>query len=432
MTNGSHLGRSLLANVRRAIIFLGIAAHSLVAQTPPNFKIAFIGDQGSGSNPQAVLNLVKADSAQAVIHMGDFDYNDNPAAWDALITAALGANFPYFAAIGNHDVAKWGGANGYQQYLKNRLTRLGITWDGDLGVKSSLRYKGLFIILVAPGIMSSGHDIYIRDKLAADSSIWSICGWHKNMKLMQVGGKSDETGWGVYEEARTGGAIIATGHEHSYSRTHLLSSIVNQTVASRADTLVLTKGKTFAFVSGLGGNSIRDQELSGNWWASIYTSTQNAKHGALFGIFNVNGAPNLATFYFKDISGKVVDRFTVKSEVEGVITVVDETPEAIPAQLALEQNYPNPFWSAATSRLAGNPSTTIRFRLDKTAHMKLVISNLLGQLIRTLYDGEMTAGEREMHWDGRDDRGFMVPSGAYLYRLESGDGVQSKKLLLVQ
>ncbi|MCI0550505.1 MAG: DNRLRE domain-containing protein [Anaerolineae bacterium] len=297
----------------------------LAAQTPANFKIAFIGDQGLGNEARAVLNLIKSEGAQAVLHQGDFDYEDNPAAWEDQINDVLGANFPYFASAGNHDEAEW---EGYQQYMESRLNRLGISWDGDLGAKSSLHYKGIFIILVAPGVdvPGSGHGVYIRDKLAADNSIWSICSWHKNMEAMQVGGKTDETGWGVYEESRKGGAIIATAHEHSYSRTHLLSSCQNQTVASTSNALVLTKdeagtsqdeGRTFVFVSGMGGRSIRDQQLEGDWWASIYTSTQDANHGALFGVFNLSGEANKAHFYFKDIDGRIADDFYVTSNVTG-------------------------------------------------------------------------------------------------------------------
>jgi hypothetical protein len=324
----SHLSRFIYRRCGLAAILLSLGSHAVFAQTsdqtPPNFKIAFIGDQGSGSNATAVLNLIKNEGANAVMHQGDFDYNDNPQAWDNLITSVLGANFPYFASIGNHDEGKFFGPGGYQSFLAARMNRLGITWDGDLGVKSSFKFNGIFIILVGPGVSGSGHDIYIRDKLAADNSIWSISSWHKNMKLMQVGGKSDETGWGVYEESRKGGAIIATAHEHSYSRTHLLSSCQNQTVASTSNTLVLTEdqpgttqdeGKTFVFVSGLGGKSIRSQSLSGAWWASIYTSTQNAAHGALFGVFNVDGIPNKAHFYFKAINGAVPDDFYVISNV---------------------------------------------------------------------------------------------------------------------
>jgi hypothetical protein len=211
---------------------------------------------------------------------------------------------------------------GYQELLEARMSRLSIPWDGDLGVQSLFYYQGIFFVLTAPGIFGQDHDLYIRDALEADDSVWRISSWHKNMRLMQVGGKTDETGWGVYEESRKGGAIIATGHEHSYSRTHLLSSCEHQTVASTADPLVLSRdnpgtpadeGRSFAFVSGLGGHSIRDQHLSGLWWASVYTSDQDANYGALFGTFNYEGDPQLAYFYFKDIDGVIADEFFVRS-----------------------------------------------------------------------------------------------------------------------
>jgi len=318
--------------IQRGFMLLGAAtllvnSSVLLAQpqTPVNYKVAFIADQQDGSDAIAVLNLVKNEGAQAVVHQGDFDYGDNPQGWDSMITSVLGANFPYFASAGNHDEGNFYGAGGYQSFLIARMNRLGITWDGDLGTKSSFKYNGIFFVLTAPDVIGTGHDIYIRNVLAADNSIWSISSWHKNMKLMQVGGKGDETGWPVYEEARKGGAIIATGHEHSYCRSHLLSSCQNQTVASTSNTLVLAKddpntpadeGRSFVFVSGLGGNSVRSQSLSGNWWASIYTSSQNATYGALFGVFNYNGQPDMARFYFKAVNGAQPDAFFVRSAVE--------------------------------------------------------------------------------------------------------------------
>lgn len=331
---GKHLRFScLLIGITLAILILtpppsGLTV-ALQETTPANFKIAFIGDQYLGANPDAVMSLIKAEGAQAVIISGDLDYTDNPAAWEAQINNVLGPNFPVFVAIGNHDVAAWAGPAGYQQYIKDRFNRLGISWSGDLGVQSSFHYKGLFFVMTAPGIEggydNGNSDTYIRDQLAADTSAWSICSWHKNQTLMQVGGKPDETGWGVYEEARKGGAIIATAHEHSYSRTHLINSMVNHTVANGANSFAINKGNTFAFVSGLGGNGVRPQLLGGNWWASIYTSTclpadpvcqPNGNFGALFGTFNVDGQANKATFYFKDITGRTIDSFTAFSNVE--------------------------------------------------------------------------------------------------------------------
>jgi hypothetical protein len=301
--------------------------------TPENFKVAFFGDQGVGPDAVAVLDLVAQEGAEAVVHLGDFDYLGNalgPEAWEAQIDATLGADFPYFASAGNHDADFFYGVGGYQERLAARMQRLGIVWDGDLGVQSSFEYGGIFFVLTAPGEFTEGdgdHDLYIRDQLAANGHLWRISAWHKNMSLMQVGGKSDETGWGVYEESRRGGAIVATAHEHSYSRTHLLSSFSTQTVASTETPLTLAaddpatledEGRSFAFVSGLGGRSIRAQQLClvtpCDWWASIYTSDDpGATYGALFGVFNYQGNPRQARFYFKNVNGEVVDDFLVES-----------------------------------------------------------------------------------------------------------------------
>lgn len=391
-------------------------------KTPANFKIAFIGDQGLTKESRQVLQLIKDEGADAVLHQGDFDYKHDPAGWENMINSILGENFPYFASIGNHDTKKWSGTTGYQKRLENRCQRLGITWDGEYGIQSSLKYKGIFMILVAPGVKGTGHDAYIKEKLAADKSLWSICSWHKNQKKMQVGGKSNDTGWGVYEESRAGGAIIATAHEHSYSRTHLLSSMEKQTIASTSDTLILTKGKTFAFVSGIAGKSIRDQEQSGDWWASIYTSDQDADFGALFGEFNYNGVENLAHFYFKDIKGRVPDDFWVISNVEGGITPVQEAPAGVATDFILDQNYPNPF----------NPETTIRFQVPAAGEAELYVTDLRGRRIRTLFKGYAQAGTNSIRWDGRTSAGQMVASGMYLYHLKIAGRTQTKRLTLLK
>jgi predicted phosphodiesterase len=283
---------------------------------------------------EKVLNLIKTEGAQALVHMGDFDYIDNPSAWEEQINNILGENFPYFAVIGNHDLKRWKGTDGYQQLIKDRFQRLGIDWTGDLGVQSSFRYKGIFFVLVAPGVAGTKHDSFIRDQLAIDHSIWRVTAWHKNMHLMQTGRKKDETGWEVYEEARKGGAIIATGHEHAYQRTYLLNNILTQAVADTSNEFAISKGKTFVVVSGLGGQGVRPQLIGGDWWATVYARNcllldhvckPNATFGALFGVFNVDGESNKAEFYFKDIDNRVIDRFTVFSDVIPKKNLVETT-----------------------------------------------------------------------------------------------------------
>jgi hypothetical protein len=296
--------------------------------SPPEVTIAFIGDQGLGLDPQAVLQLILDEGADAVLHSGDFDYANDPAAWEAQIDGILGPDFPYFASVGNHDDLQFYAPGGYQERLEARMSRLGIAWTGDLGVQSALHFQDVFIVLTAPGVFGAGdgfHDLFIRDQLAADDSLWSISSWHKNMAAMQVGEKTDDTGWGVYEESRRGGALVATAHSHTYSRTHLMSSFQGQEVASVGEPLALAaddpatpedEGRSFAFVSGIGGQSIRNQLLDGPWWASIHTADQAASPGALFGVFHFQGDPRLARFYFKDVTGAVVDEFFVLSAVD--------------------------------------------------------------------------------------------------------------------
>ena len=89
---------------------------------------------------------------------------------------------------------------------------------------------------------------------------------------------------------------------------------------SDPNTLCVARGKSFVFVSGLGGGSVRDQErcrpttfpygCKGEW-AKIYTSNQGATFGALFITFYINGDPTKAQGYFKNINGQIVDRFDI-------------------------------------------------------------------------------------------------------------------------
>lgn len=114
--------------------------------------------------------------ARKPYYIRDFDRWNDPSAWEMQINKILGPNFPYFASPGNRDIKCWNGEDGYQQYLKNRLNRLNIVWDGDLGVKSSaVQYKDIFIILVSPEEIGFGHASYIREQLAENRSIWRIC-----------------------------------------------------------------------------------------------------------------------------------------------------------------------------------------------------------------------------------------------------------------
>ena len=284
-------------------------------------SVAFIADQSLGDGARSVLRLIAAEGADLVLHQGDLDYRHDPDAWDKLITDELGADFPYFVSIGNHDVSRFFSPDGYQHKLRVRLGRVAdARCTGSLGLQSACSFRGLFFILSGIGTVpnrpdEAKHIAFIRDQLAQDRSLWRICSWHKTQRALQLGRKADEVGWGAYDACREGGAIVASGHEHSYARTHLMDSFEHLSVASTSATLRIAKGRSFAIVSALGGKSIRNQDRDGPWWAAAYTSDQGANFGALFCTFFIGGEADRASCYFKDIDGVVADRFTIVSEV---------------------------------------------------------------------------------------------------------------------
>ncbi len=310
-------------------------------QITENLKVAFIADQGINEKAEKVLQLIKDEKTDMVIHAGDFgccnsiikylygreSYIGTALDWDAQITNILGPNFPYFGAIGNHDGGNW---TTYQKLLQQRVdNNIDVTCFGNLGIKSTCIYKGLFFILSGVGEIGDNHNSYISNALENSDALWKICTWHKNQKEMQIGSKKDAVGWEPYENCRKNGAIIASGHSHTYSRTKTLTNTTTQEVHrdwNQRNEIQISKetetqkGSTFVFVSGIGGESIRNQERCkpttypygcNNEWAKIYASNQNAKPGALFITFHVDGDPTKAKGYFKNIDNEIIDEFII-------------------------------------------------------------------------------------------------------------------------
>jgi hypothetical protein len=115
-----------------------------------------------------------------------------------------------------------------------------------------------------------------------------------------------------------------------------------------------------------------------------------------------------------------------------VSTTSVESNDPQPKSFVLQQNYPNPFWSGATSRAAGNPSTSISYEIAKASPVVLKIFNVFGQEVRTLVDKKQAAGFYRVQWDGKDDEGRSLASGVYLYQLIANDFVDTRKMVLTR
>ena len=97
-------------------------------------------------------------------------------------------------------------------------------------------------------------------------------------------------------------------------------------------------------------------------------------------------------------------------------------PVAVPHEFRLDQNHPNPF----------NPNTTIEFSVPMRGAVELAIYNLAGQKARRLMRTVLDAGNHSVAWDGRDQHGRELASGVYIYKLQAGEQVDSRKLLLLK
>jgi hypothetical protein len=142
-------------------------------------------------------------------------------------------------------------------------------------------------------------------------------------------------------------------------------------------------------------NSLRDVQLFDENGALLYTFRTDQT--SIFGV-EVQGSRNFLLRY--------------------------QTRDAAPLRFALEQNYPNP--------MRVGEQTTMRFSLDRDGPVRLVVFDLLGRPMRELVDDSRRAGHYSTQWDGRDNKGGLLPSGLYMYRLEAGGQVHTRRCTIVR
>jgi len=114
------------------------------------------------------------------------------------------------------------------------------------------------------------------------------------------------------------------------------------------------------------------------------------------------------------------DNWILKTAIGAPVTAVPATPPSAVARLGA--NRPNPF----------NPATVIPYELPRGGRARLALYDTAGRLVRTLVDGEAAAGAHEARWDGRDEGGRPVGSGAYFARLSFAGESRTRSLLLAR
>ena len=108
--------------------------------------------------------------------------------------------------------------------------------------------------------------------------------------------------------------------------------------------------------------------------------------------------------------------------VNASAAVLSINGELLPEVFALHQNHPNPF----------NPVTTLRYDLPENGHVNITIYDMLGREVKTLVNQTQDAGYRSIIWDATNDYGKPVSAGIYLYQIQAGEYISTKKMVLLK
>ncbi|MCF6269114.1 MAG: T9SS type A sorting domain-containing protein [Melioribacteraceae bacterium] len=122
---------------------------------------------------------------------------------------------------------------------------------------------------------------------------------------------------------------------------------------------------------------------------------------------------------------RIFDYAITLEEIEilyDIKTSIEEEKNYIPKETKLMQNYPNPF----------NGQTNIKFHINSTTKTELIIYDILGRKIKTLFSGVQKPGRYSLSWDSNSNDGNELSSGIYFLQLKTDDFSETKKLLLLQ
>jgi hypothetical protein len=227
------------------------------------------------ANGQPTFNFNTASVGQGQSNLAPICAVRHPELWLKQIDATV-PGIPYITALGNHDTGEQPPGMSLQQSYDGvfeQIQKIG-TCEGETGIMMTCTFRGLTIVVIAPGIKGGDYDQYITAGFAKYPSKWRICLWHKNMRDMQAGRKSNEAGWVSYEACRRHGAFVVNGHEHMYSRSYEMTSFIDQffrmTGGNQFSPITLREenvaqgvlGSTLAVVVGTGGYGVNSLDAT--------------------------------------------------------------------------------------------------------------------------------------------------------------------------
>ncbi len=180
-------------------------------------------------------------------------------------------------------------------------------------------------------------------------------------------------------------------------------------------------------------------DLNVNYWVKYWIYEGNIKMKIWEG--DLSDEPTEWTLEGTDPNPRVTGTFTMFSIISGnpaatdqvelddvVVRLVgdavgvEENVTSLPTNFELKNNYPNPF----------NPTTNIEFSLPKSDYTTLKVYSVTGELVKTLVNGEISAGTHKVVFNGKDENGNELTSGMYIYELKSGVNIAANKMFLIK
>ena len=357
-------------------------------------RVAIIGDYGSGARSAVgdVANLVKSWNPDLIITTGDNNYEDGLALtidhnigqyYHDYISPYLGSYGAgadinrFFPSLGNHDYRCTICPQPYLDYftLPNNERYYDFKWG-------PVHFFSISSDSKEPdgNNSSSVQALWLKTTMSESTQPLKIVYMHHPPFSSSSHGSTEIMQWPFKE---WGADAVIAGHDHVYER-------------------IISDGLPY-FVNGLGGKSIYQ-------FYSIVSGSEVRYRGD-YGAMLVEITNEVALYKFINRSGELIDSYQY--------IIVDVEPEraGIPAEFVLSQNYPNPF----------NPETIISYSIPKTEKVSLIVYNLIGEEIAHLTDERKPSGSYTVEWNVSN-----VSSGIYFYRLQAGEFVQTRKMVLLK
>jgi len=253
----------------------------------PQFKLAIIGDSGSESRAKKVMDLTTYD---ALLHLGDFDYNCKPDAYfDNILPSSR--SYQFMGILGNHEGASECGTDVHERFKSKVYHEMVSSKNNQVKCEfSSSRcmwvclYKNMRILGLTAGV--NGCDkrdeqlSFLKKHLSGAKEDWKICSWHFYDKYFHTGKYPDDgnivsgSGESFYDYCRQQGAIIFSAHDHVYARTRVMSKFSDPTIdefdgKTNESIVQIREGATVDILNGAGGWEMyieQGKHKDYKWW----------------------------------------------------------------------------------------------------------------------------------------------------------------------